>query len=181
MFQPENDSQGASPTRAEMARARGTALRLLSQRPRTVEEMRKRLGQRFSSALVDQTVARLEAEGLLSDADFARQWRESRERRRPRSRSMIAQELKQRGVSGDIIDDALGGFDSSAAAVHAASRYAARQAGCDRSTFDRRVGAFLSRRGFESGVIRETVMNLRNELRIADSVAEEPADFKDYA
>lgn len=150
----------------EEERARRAALRLLALRPRTVAETRQRLGQRFSRDVVERTVALLQSEGLLNDAAFAQQWRDSRERRKPRSQSMIQRELKRRGVAEDIVNDALEGFDSHAAAHAAAVRYAARQADNGRAVFDRRVGAFLGRRGFPSDVIRQTLEQLRGELGV---------------
>ncbi len=149
-------------------RARGAALRLLALRPRSVTEMREKLSQRFGKELAEMTVSRLESDGLLNDAEFAQQWRDSRERRNPRGRKLIAKELKQRGVPEEAIETALQDFDSADAARRAAARYAARQGGHDRITFDRRVGAFLDRRGFEPGTIRETLRQLRAELEIED-------------
>ena len=149
-------------------RAQGVALRLLALRPRTVAEMRQHLSQRFGNEPAEQTVARLQTEGLLNDAEFARQWRDSRERRKPRSPGMIERELKQRGVATDTISKALEDFDSHAAAHRAAARYAARQAGNGCVAFNRRVGAFLSRRGFEPEVIRLTLHQLREDLGIAE-------------
>ena len=156
-----------APTRSDANRARGAAFRLLALRPRTVAEMREKLERRFGAQLAEETVRRLESDGLLNDAAFAQQWRDSRDRRRPRGRKLIAKELKQRGVPDDAIESALDNFDPGDAAWRAATRYAARQAGCDRITFDRKVGAFLERRGFEYGTIRETLRQLRTELGIA--------------
>ncbi|CAI8026994.1 Regulatory protein RecX [Geodia barretti] len=90
----------------DFSRARSAALRLLSARSRSVAEMRERLGKKFASEAVEQTVALLTAEGLLNDAAFAQQWRQSRERRKPRSSRMIEHELKQLGIADDIIDGA---------------------------------------------------------------------------
>ena len=136
-------------------------------RARTVAEMQEKLGQRFGKETADRTVERLQSEGLLNDAEFARQWRDSRERKKPRSPHMIEQELKQRGVGQEAISEALEGFDSLAAAYRAASRYAARQEVHHRAAFDRRVGMFLSRRGFEPAVVRQTLHQLRAELNIS--------------
>ena len=151
-------------SRTEATQARNAALRLLTTRPRTVEELRNRLSQRHGASVVEQTVTRLQSEGLLNDAEFAQQWRSSRERRRPRSRRMIERELRDKGVDDSIISETLEGYDSAEAAYRAAARYAARQSGCDRTAFDRRVGAFLGRRGFEADVIRRTLQRLREEL-----------------
>ena len=159
--------------RPETIQARSAALRLLAVRPRTIEEMRQRLGQRYGASVVEQTVARLQSEGLLNDAEFAQQWRSSRERRKPRSRGMIERELRDKGVEDSVIRETLEGYDSANAAYRAAARYATRQSHCDRTTFDRRVGAFLNRRGFEPGVIRQTLRRLREELAESDAGTEE--------
>lgn len=160
-------------SRPETAQARNAALRLLATRPRTVEEMRNRLGQRHGASVVEQTVAWLQSEGLLNDAEFAQQWRSSRERRKPRSRRMIERELRDKGVADSVISETMEGYDSTDAAYRAAARYAARQSGSDRTVFDRRVGSFLSRRGFESGVIRQTLQRLHEELGESDAGNEE--------
>jgi regulatory protein len=81
---------------------------------------------------------------------------------------LIKRELEQRGVDGDLIDNALEDYDSSDAAYRAVSRYAARQAGKDHAAFDRRVSGHLARRGFEYSIIRKTLDRLREELRISD-------------
>ena len=159
--------------RPETIQARSAALRLLAVRPRTIEEMRQRLGQRYGASVVEQTVARLQSEGLLNDAEFAQQWRSSRERRKPRSRGMIERELRDKGVEDSVISGTLEGYDSAGAAYRAAARYAARQSHCDRATFDRRVGSFLNRRGFEPSVIRQTLQRLREELAESEAGAEE--------
>ena len=159
--------------RSETERARAVALRLLAARPRTVAEMRDRLLLRFGADAAERALARLQDEGLLNDASFARQWRDSRERRRPRSPGMIERELKKRGVAADIISEAMEGYDPDDAAHRAAIRYASRQPVNDRAAFDRRVGAYLGRRGFNPGVIRRTLENLREELGVSKANGQE--------
>ena len=154
---------------SEAALARNAALRLLAVRPRTVAEMRERLEPRFGAPAAKQTVTRLQSEGLLNDAEFARQWRSSRQRRKPRSQRMIERELRSKGVAEEVIADALGDYDSSDAAYRAAVKYAARQKESGRAAFDRRVGAFLERRGFEYGIVRRILQQLRGELDISDT------------
>ena len=151
----------------ESGRAHGAALRLLALRPRTVSEIRERLGRRFDRVSVEQTISRLLSEGRLNDAEYAQQWRDSRERRKPRGRRLIARELSARGIAGHLIENALEGYDSMDAARRAALRYAVRQSASDRVIFDRRVGAFLDRRGFEPEVIRNVLQELREELNIS--------------
>ena len=159
--------------RREVAQARSAALRLLAIRPRTVAEIRKRLESRFGTPEVEQTLDRLQSEGLLNDTEFARQWRSSRERRKPRSRRMIEQELQSKGVAEDIASNALEGYDSYDAAYRAVAKYAARQKGNSRIAFDRRVDAFLERRGFERAIIRRVLQQLREELDLSETGQED--------
>ena len=171
--QANPSSQATHSFRTEADRARGTALRLLALKPRSVSEIRERLGRRFARISVEQAISRLLSEGLLNDAEYARQWRDSRERRKPRGRRLITRELSARGIASHLIENALEGYDSMGAARRAAFRYAARQSASDRVTFDRRVGAFLDRRGFEPEVIRTVLQELREELNIGNSLSTE--------
>ena len=173
MIEPNQHPPIAAHCRTQEAQASNAALRLLAIRPRTVDEMRQRLATRFGTA-AEKTISRLQAQGLLNDADFAQQWRNSRERRKPRSQGMIQRELRAKGVADEIISQTLEGYDSAAAAHRAAARYAARQSGGGRAVFDRRVGAFLSRRGFNGEIIRQTLERLREELQVTK--AESPED-----
>ncbi len=85
------------------------AARLLEARPRSEDEVRRkllRLGYR--AELVDEAVARLLALGYLDDEAFARSWVESRDRARPRGEHALRRELGQRGVDRALIDEVLG-------------------------------------------------------------------------
>ena len=170
---PTNPPQAAH-RRTQEAQASNAALRLLAIRPRTVDEMRQRLATRFGAAVAEKTISGLQAQGLLNDADFAQQWRNSRERRKPRSQGMIQRELRAKGVADEIISQTLEGYDSAAAAHRAAARYAARQSSGGRAVFDRRVSAYLNRRGFNGETIRQTLERLREELQV--TTADSPAD-----
>ena len=174
MIEPNQHPPIAAHCRTQEAQASNAALRLLAIRPRTVDEMRQRLSTRFGAAAAEKTIIRLQAQGLLNDAAFAQQWRNSRERRKPRSQGMIQSELRAKGVADEIISQTLEGYDSAAAAHRAAARYAARQSAGGRAVFDRRVGAFLNRRGFNGETIRQTLERLREELQITK--AESPED-----
>lgn len=145
-------------------KAKAAALRLLAIRDRSVSEMKNRLELRFGMEQAEKTVSKLESQGLLNDAAFANRWRERRETRRPLGAAMIKRELRQRGVAETTIEAELEDFDASAAAYRAAAKYAERQTKHGKAAFDRRVGAFLGRRGFETETIRGTLRRLHAEL-----------------
>ena len=145
-------------------KAKNAALRLLAYRSRSEKEVRRRLQGRFTDEAIDRTLSDLRHQGLLDDAAFAREWREQRERFRPRGAGVIRQELRRLGVDSEVIREALSGFDTDANAYRAGSRYAAKLPVEDAAAFRRKLGGFLHRRGFEGEVVGQTVERLWREL-----------------
>jgi regulatory protein len=83
-------------------------LRFLEARSRSVEEVRRRLADAgYRAELVTAAIERLTVIGLLDDDLFARGWIESRDRARPRGESALRRELSLRGVSREVIGEAL--------------------------------------------------------------------------
>jgi len=81
---------------------------LLEVRPRSTEEVRRRLRDNgYRPDLVEGAVERLLALGYLDDAAFARSWVESRDRARPRGARALRDELRHKGVAGADIEGAL--------------------------------------------------------------------------
>ncbi|HEY7131099.1 MAG TPA: regulatory protein RecX, partial [Candidatus Limnocylindrales bacterium] len=80
------------------------ALRFLEARSRSTAEVRKRLGQAgYRSELVEGAIQRLTDLGMLDDAEFARQWVESRDRAHPRGEHALIIELRQKGIDAPTI------------------------------------------------------------------------------
>ena len=138
------------------------ALRLLSYRPRSLLEMRERLCRRYARETVDAVLLQLEECDYVDDVAFAQFWRESRESFNPRSRRVLAAELRRKGIRMDVINDVLQGVDDEENAYNAAKR-------CRRVTeeeyevFRSKLAAFLGRRGFDYDVIKATVERLWQE------------------
>lgn len=73
-----------------------------------MEETRLRLQEKgFSDALVEVTLQRLIEKNWLNDLDFARQWIENRNAFRPRSKRLLAYELRLKGIADNTITQAL--------------------------------------------------------------------------
>jgi regulatory protein len=145
-------------------RCLGAAARYLSYRPRSESELLEKLLQRgFDRDTVESVLARLKEQGLVDDAAFARFWRDHRLCFNPRSRWLTILELKQKGVSGDVIDQAVQTVDDEDAAYRAASSKARLLARCDYQSFRQRLGGYLRRRGFGYNVINRTVDALWQE------------------
>jgi regulatory protein len=97
------------------------ALRLLSHRARSENEMRTRLRMRgFEPGAVDDEVVRLREAGLLDDGQFARAWVEDRKRTAPRGRKMLRYELLGRGIAPDAVDEATDDIDDQNTALQIA-------------------------------------------------------------
>lgn len=146
----------------EQAYAR--ALHYLSFRPRSAREVeRYLLDKGVAEDDVAALLARLRAAELVDDRVFARWWVGARETGRPKGAWALRSELRLKGVSDDDIDAAVAELDESASALSAAERRAEQLAHLDQDTFQRRLLAFLMRRGFGYAVARETVDRLWDE------------------
>jgi len=144
--------------------ALATALRLVASRPRSEEEMRRTLARRqVAASLREEIISRLRELSLLDDSAFAASFVESRDSSSPRSRRLLAQELRQKGVSRGIAAEATAAVDDGAAARRAAERRAAAMARLAYPDFERRLGSFLLRRGFSYETTQTTVRSLWHE------------------
>jgi regulatory protein len=148
------------------------ALQFISHRPRSVEETRRRLLKKgFSDEVVESTLEKLLDKNYLDDLDFARQWIENRNEFRPRSDRLLAYELRLKGVADKQITQALEKFggDQNELAYKAGITKARK---CRQETkfgFQKKVGGYLSRRGFHYGIVKPTVERLWKEFSSGES------------
>jgi regulatory protein len=141
------------------------ALRFLSHRPRSIQEVRRSLRDKgFSEDAVEATLVRLEQAGLLNDVEFARYWVEQRQDFRPRSIAMLRHELKQKGVPPAVISQALKDLDEDELAYDTARRFAGRLSSLPLDEFRRKLSGYLARRGFPYAVIETAVNRLQSDL-----------------
>ena len=83
------------------------AVGYLAARARSKREIEQKLLQAgYRPSTVEMVIYKLQRENLLDDADFARQWVESRQHHKL-GRSRIAQELRRKGISQEEADEAL--------------------------------------------------------------------------
>ncbi|HSK52101.1 MAG TPA: regulatory protein RecX [Clostridia bacterium] len=84
------------------------AARFLEVRPRSVAEVRRRLNRAgYRPELVQAAIERLLELGMLDDRAFAETWIASRDRARPRGERALRQELAQKGIERELIDELL--------------------------------------------------------------------------
>jgi regulatory protein len=142
-------------------KAKQSAYRYLSYRPRSTAEVRQNLLKKeYDEPVVEQVLARLNELNLLNDRDFARFWIEQRETFKPRSQRALRQELYQKGISREIIDEAISGVDETAAARKAAQKKAQNWNHLPRETFFSKMNGFLQRRGFNYAITKTVTEEL---------------------
>ena len=137
------------------------AVAFLAGRARSRREMEERLLRSgYRPCTVEMVLFKLEKEGLLDDADFARQWVEARTARRM-GRGRIAQELRRKGVSAQEAEEALEALneeDQLEGAVHLVEKTLSRvSTGEDPRKTAARITAMLARRGYGYDVAREAI------------------------
>ena len=130
-------------------------------RARSKREIEQKLQQAgYRPCTVEMVIYKLERENLLDDADFARQWVESRQTHKL-GRSRIAQELRRKGVSQEEAEEALAVIDDEdqlAGAIALAEKAAARiKPGEDMRKATNRIAGMLARRGYSWDIAKEAL------------------------
>lgn len=153
------------------ALAHEAALRLLSHRARSEQEMRTRLAMRgIPSEVVEAEIQRLREAGLLDDTQFANAWVEERRRTSPRSRQLLRFELLGKGIAPETADLATRDVEDLPTAIELARKRARTTAsGEDEATFLQRIVEFLRRRGFDFETARHAARLVWEELRSSAS------------
>jgi len=150
------------------------AMLFLSYRVRSESEIRQNLRKHeIPEAVIEQTLERLRQNGLANDSQFASAWVENRNVFRPRSRRMMAMELRQKGLDDEAIQSAVENVDDEASAYEAARKKAARWKNLEWNDFRRKLSEFLARRGFSYSVISPVVTRIWNEMHAEEHQFEE--------
>lgn len=140
------------------------ALDMLEARARASAELRRLLIKKGEpQADVDAAIERLQAAGLLDDANFARQFTRSKVLGPGLSRRRLHQELTRRGLNRELSSDAIEavfveeGVDESATIERVARKKLRTLSKLDVDTQRRRLYGFLARRGYDSDDIARTI------------------------
>ena len=145
-------------------RAFQQAMLFLSYRARSESEIRQNLRKHeIPDEVIEQTLERLRQDGFANDGQFARAWVENRSVFRPRSRRMLAMELKQKGLNEEAVTSALEDVNDEALAYEAAQKRAPRFKDLEWIEFRKKLSEFLARRGFPYSVIAPVVTRIWNE------------------
>jgi regulatory protein len=161
-FDPTDTETDDNPESAgELAqRAENIAMYALTRRAVSIREMEKLLKSRdLPDDVVATEIARLEGVGLLDDYALATDLAERFQRRKGLGASAVKQELGKRLLSTTSIDLAVAELpgDQLELATDEARKRLTRLKGLDKETLNRRLYAYLQRRGFRGAEISNAI------------------------
>ena len=155
LFAPES---AARDLRAALAKA----YRLLGIRARSEKELHDALARAgFGHDVIALVIDECRQKRFVDDADFARQFVQSRLRQRPTGRERLQVELQQKGIDAEVISATLGEvFENTGATMQLADQLAeklrARLAALPPQKARQRLADHLHRRGFDWETIQQT-------------------------
>ena len=178
----ELDEKKIEQLQAEDARERAfqQAMLFLSYRARSESEIRKNLQKHeIPEAVIDETLDQLRRDGLANDGQFAKAWVENRSEFRPRSRRLMALELRQKGLDDESTKSALENVNDEPLAYDAAKKRAARYKDLEWNDFRKKLTDFLARRGFSYSVTSIVVARVWNETHAREEHREKHFEEED--
>lgn len=152
-----DDAEPQSQLRAVLTKA----YRLLAVRARSEKELREALLRKgFGPDLIAAAMTQCKEQGFIDDADFARQFVQSRLHNRPKGRTRLTLELRQKGVDAATIaatlDELLPAEQQAELANQLAEKSRKRLANLPPLKARQRLADFLRRRGFNWEMIQGT-------------------------
>ena len=141
------------------------ALRRLARRDHSVAELRRALLDRgHDAAEVEAALERLRRERYLDDSGFAERFARSRMAHQGHGRLRIRHDLRERGVDRGVTEAGIAGalreVDERDVLDGLARRYWRQHTGVEPQRRLPRLWAFLLRRGFAPGLVRERLSAL---------------------
>lgn len=152
-----------------MKKAMQVAMNYIAYRPRTTEEVRRKLfEQDYDRALVQDVVDELRDRGHLDDAAYAREYAQQRFDSRGYGPVRLRHDLRRRGVDRQWIEQALDELVREesmmeAARAHAKKRWPRLRDEADPYKRRRKLSDYLRRRGFTYGTIHAVVQEVEEQ------------------
>lgn len=154
----------------ESARARNYVWRLIKGRLRSEKEIKQKLNfKKYAPPVIAKTVTYFKGLDYINDVEFANRWVNSR-LHKPLGLKAIAFELRQKGISKEIIDPLIKekrrSVDERAAVEELAEKYLNRSRKREErpEKLKAKLYGYLLRRGFSAEVISEAINRLTCEV-----------------
>ena len=162
------------------AKLLNSSLRFLSYRPRSEKEVREYLNKKSSIAkipeeqkinlksVIDLVITKLKEKEFLNDKEFIKWWIEQRTKVKPKSLQFIKYELKQKGISNDLIEEVLENADFEIEsdldkAKKLAEKRIVRYENEDPKKRYEKMVRFLASKGFDWNTIKKVIDQILNK------------------
>jgi regulatory protein len=144
--------------KAVLDKAYDRALNLISHRLRSEWELRDYLKRKdYDEDVQEATVSRLRDRGYINDAEFARRWVENRRLLKATSKRRLAQELRQKRISDEIINQTLEADETDELEV--LKDLVERKRKQTKYQDDLKLMQYLARQGFSYNLIKTALHN----------------------
>ncbi len=155
--------------------ARTICLRLLDHRARSRAELETALARKgVPGDAAARVLDRFTEVGLIDDAALAQSMAGAAHRERGLARRAVAVKLRQRGLTGDVVDDALTTIDADSERTRAFELVRRRRAaltGLPVQVAQRRLVGLLGRKGYPPGLAYDVVRTVLADDAGADDMA----------
>jgi regulatory protein len=145
-----------SPEKQE-SRARNVLLHQLARSAKSTSQLRKILEQReIDSEIAEKVIDRFTEVGLIDDAAYAETIVNSRRNYKGLAKSAIKRELNEKGVSQELVEEAISGItaeDDFESAKQLATRRFRQMAHLEKDVRTRRLAGYLQRKGYGSNAV----------------------------
>ncbi|MCU1603623.1 MAG: Regulatory protein RecX [Modestobacter sp.] len=183
----DESSEVAADDRDPVEVARGICLRALTGASKTRQQLADLLAKReIPLEAAEAVLDRFTEVGLIDDAAFAAAWVSSRQSGRGLARRALAQELRAKGVDGEVAAAAVAEVDPQDewdTARRLVERKARGMARLDRVTAERRLVGMLARKGYGGGlaaiVAREAMDAVYADADLAAEADDPDDDLED--
>lgn len=153
----DSDSTPSLSPEKQESRARNVLLYQLGRSAKSKDQCRKILAKRgIDTEIAERILDRFEEAQIIDDVMFARVFTNSRIKTKGLAKSAIARELREKGISQPLIDEALVDLDAEteqARATELAVNRVRRMTGLERDVIQRRLSGFLARKGYSGSVV----------------------------
>ncbi len=145
-----------SPEKQE-SRARNVLLHQLARSAKSTSQLRKILEQReIDPEIAEKVIERFTEVGLIDDAAYAETIVNSRRNYKGLAKSAIKRELNEKGVSQELVEEAISGItaeDDFESAKQLATRRFRQMAHLEKEVRTRRLAGYLQRKGYGSNAV----------------------------
>ncbi len=147
------------------ARYYNLTLRFLSYRPRSEKEVidyllaKSKKAENLTPQIIEDILKKLKEYKFINDFEFAKFWIEQRSKFKRKPIRVIEYELSQKGISRDIVEEILIGFDVKDLDLENAKKLASKKLDFYRNLDPKKrrekVTGFLLRRGFNYDIVKK--------------------------